>query len=55
MDEHLPRSYKREQYLEWRARLLDYWEYRAKRIRPCTVNGCAEPRRLTGCAAIISG
>jgi hypothetical protein len=48
MDEHLPPSYKREQYLEWRARLLDYWEHKAKRVRPCTVEGCEEPRRAHG-------
>jgi hypothetical protein len=33
MDEHLPPSYKREQYLEWRVRLLDYWENHARRLR----------------------
>lgn len=48
MDEHLPASYKREQYVEWRARLLDYWEHKAKRVRPCTVDGCQEPRRAHG-------
>lgn len=48
MDEHLPPSYKREQYLDWRARLLDYWEHRAKRVRPCTVDGCDTPRRAHG-------
>jgi hypothetical protein len=48
MDEHLPPSYKREQYLEWRARLLDYWEHKAKRVRPCTVEGCESPRRAHG-------
>ena len=30
MDEHLPPSYKREQYLVWRAALLDYWQHRAR-------------------------
>ena len=48
MDAHLPPSYKREQYLAWRARLLDYWEHKAKRIRPCNVDGCDEPRRAHG-------
>lgn len=48
MDEHLPPSYKRRQYLEWRARLFDYWEHKAKRVRPCTVDGCDEPRRAHG-------
>lgn len=48
MDAHLPPSYKREQYLAWRARLLDYWEHRAKRVRPCIVEGCEKPRRAHG-------
>jgi hypothetical protein len=48
MDEHLPVSYKREQYLVWRGQLLEYWEHRAKRVRPCTVDGCDEPRRAKG-------
>jgi hypothetical protein len=48
MDAHLPPSYKREQYLDWRERLLDYWEHRAKRVRPCTVEGCDKPRRAHG-------
>jgi len=48
MDAHLPPSYKRKQYLAWRERLLDYWEHRAKRVRPCTVEGCKKPRRAHG-------
>jgi hypothetical protein len=48
MDAHLPPSYKREQYRAWRAKLLDYWEHRAKRVRPCTVEGCDGPRRAYG-------
>lgn len=48
MDEHLPVSYKRTQYLAWRARLLEYWEHGAKRIRPCTVDGCDAARRAHG-------
>jgi hypothetical protein len=48
MDAHLPPSYKREQYLAWKARLLDYWERRAKRVRPCMVEGCEKPRRAHG-------
>jgi hypothetical protein len=48
MDEHLPPSYKREQYLAWRERLLDYWEHRAKRVRHCMVDGCDSPRRAHG-------
>ena len=43
MDEHLPPSYKRTQYEAWRAQLADYWEHRAKRVRPCTVEGCDTP------------
>lgn len=48
MDEHLLASYKRVQYLEWRARLLDHWEHRARRVRPCTIEGCDAPRRAHG-------
>jgi len=48
MDEHLPPSYKRQQYVEWRAKLLDYWEHKAKRVRPCTVDGCEASRRAHG-------
>ena len=48
MDEHLPPSHKREQYLVWRAQLLDYWEHQARRRRPCRVEGCAEPTRAKG-------
>lgn len=33
MDEHLPPSYKREQYLVWREALLDYWNAKARRPR----------------------
>jgi hypothetical protein len=45
MDEHLPPSFKREQYLAWRADLIEYWETKAKRRRTCTVDGCDEPQR----------
>lgn len=48
MDEHLPPSYKRVQYERWRAELLVYWEHSARRRRPCTVEGCQEPRRAHG-------
>lgn len=48
MDEHLPASYKRTQYEAWRSRLFDYWEHRAKRVRPCSVDGCDTPRRAHG-------
>jgi hypothetical protein len=33
MDAHLPASYKRSQYLAWRAELLDAWEHRSRRPR----------------------
>ena len=33
MDAHLPASYKRSQYLAWRAELLDAWERRSRRPR----------------------
>jgi hypothetical protein len=48
MDEHLPESHKRVQYLAWRAALLDHWELRARRRRVCTVDGCDTPRRAHG-------
>ena len=48
MDVYLPPSYKRQQYLEWRATLLHHWEHRAKRVRHCTVAGCDEPQRAKG-------
>jgi hypothetical protein len=48
MDEHLPPSYKREQYETWRAELFDYWDNSAKRVRPCSVEGCERPRKAYG-------
>ena len=48
MDEHLPPSYKRLQYEAWRTALLEYWEHHAKRVRPCTIEGCDRPRRAKG-------
>ena len=48
VDEHLPASHEREQYLAWRDELLAYWQGRARRRRPCTVEGCDEPRRARG-------
>ena len=48
LDEHLPPSHKREQYLVWRADLMAYWHERARRRRLCTVSGCDEPRRARG-------
>jgi hypothetical protein len=50
MDEHLPASYKRQQYLEWRNELLDYVEHRARRRGhpPCTIGECNHPVRAHG-------
>jgi hypothetical protein len=48
MDAHLPASHKRSQYETWRDALLDYWEHRAKRRRPCAIDGCDSPRRAYG-------
>lgn len=45
MDEHLPPSHKREQYHAWRADLMEYWETKARRVKPCVVDDCTEPRR----------
>ncbi len=48
MDEHLPPSYKRQQYVSWRTSLLEYWEHRARRRRPCTIPGCELQRKAWG-------
>lgn len=48
MDAHLPASYKRVQYLEWRARLLDHWVHRARRRATCSVDGCTGPAKAHG-------
>lgn len=48
LDDHLPPSYKREQYREWRADLLAHWDEQARRRRPCTVAGCEQPHRARG-------
>jgi hypothetical protein len=48
MDEHLPPSHKRGQYLAWRDALLDHWEHRARRTRTCSVDGCGAPHRAHG-------
>jgi hypothetical protein len=45
MDEYLPASYKRQQYEDWRTRLLDHWEQTARRRRPCRVEGCDAPSK----------
>jgi len=46
MDAHL--SYKREQYLERRGRLLEYWEHRFRRRKQCVVDDCDAPARAHG-------
>ena len=48
MDVHLPVSHKPEQYLGWRAALLDYWEHGARRRGTCSVDGCDAPHRAHG-------
>ncbi len=48
MDEHLPPSHKREQYLRWRHELVSYWETNARRRRPCKVEACCAPSRAFG-------
>lgn len=48
MDVHLPVSYKRVQYFEWRTALLDYWEHGARRRGTCSEPGCDAPHRAHG-------
>lgn len=48
MDEYLPPSNKRSQYIVWRQELLHYWEHDANRGRPCSEPGCDELRRARG-------
>jgi hypothetical protein len=48
MDEHLPHSCKRTQYLAWRGDLLAYWEATARRPKSCVVPGCTRNRRARG-------
>jgi len=48
LDEHLPPSYKRQQFEAWRAELMDYWHTKARRRRTCTVDGCDRPHRARG-------
>lgn len=48
MDEHLPSSFKREQYAVWRANVVDYWQNGMKRRRACTVEGCERAQRGRG-------
>lgn len=48
MDEHLPASHKRVQYEVWRAQLVAYWEHRARRRRPCRIDGCTTPALAHG-------
>ena len=48
MDAHLPESYKRAQYFEWRGQLLEYWEHRFRRRKRCSVEDCDAPARAHG-------
>jgi LAGLIDADG DNA endonuclease family protein len=48
MDEHLPMSYKRDQYEAWREVLLEYWARGVRRRRPCTIVGCTRVQRAKG-------
>jgi hypothetical protein len=48
MDEHLPPSFKREQFAAWRADVIDHWEYGIKRRRQCSMDGCERPQRGRG-------
>jgi len=48
MDAHLPPSHKREQYIDWRARLIDHWEHRARRRATCSVEACTNPAKAHG-------
>lgn len=48
LDEHLPPSHKRGQYLTWREQLVTYWTDEARRRRLCRVDGCDRPSRAKG-------
>ena len=48
MDDHLPPSYKRQQFGQWRAALLEYWHTTARRRRACAVEGCPRLRKAHG-------
>jgi hypothetical protein len=52
MDEHLPASYKRQQYGAWRAEVIDFWDYQMKRRRNCTIDGCGRPQKGRGVCRI---
>ena len=52
MDDHLPPSYKRDQFERWRAHLLDHWDHRARRSRACSVADCDAPHRRAGVYAV---
>ena len=45
IDVHLAPSYKQEQYLEWRARLIDYWKFRYRRRKQCSFDDCEQPAK----------
>lgn len=48
MDEHLLPCHKRTQYEVWRDALIEHWELRARRRRPCSIEGCDRPRTTHG-------
>jgi hypothetical protein len=48
MDEHLPPSYKRQQYEAWKIQLLEYWEFGIKRLRVCVEPNCDALQRAKG-------
>ena len=47
MNAHLPSSHKRQQYLQWRERLLHFYKHRYRRW-PCRFDGCSELARAFG-------
>ena len=48
MDDHLPESYKRRQYVKWRATLLEYWRHQSRRRARCSEPGCELPAKAMG-------
>jgi hypothetical protein len=52
MDEHLPPSFKRQQYEPWRAKVMEFWDTGMKRRRQCTAEGCDRPQKGRGVCRI---
>jgi hypothetical protein len=48
MDSYLPPCHKRTQFEDWKRQLLDYWEWEARRRRPCSSPGCSSPQQAKG-------